>query len=945
MPTPIFQPYVPGVKETLEQKVKNLLNAYTENMQQLQWLMSHLDEKNVVRAKSVIADWVYAGDITANQINVTGGKIQDSQIDSADEWNADISSLQNFVDVIYPADINGLQSQIDGNITTWFYAYEPTLLNLPASDWATDEIKNNHLGDLFYDTSTGYAYRFALSGNYQWIRITDTDITTALANAAAAQDTADSKRRVFVAQPAPPYDVGDLWTQGSTGDLMKCKTQRLSGSYNSEDWELATRYTDDTALADFISGTYATNTNNLQSQIDGKIETYYTGTDPNTWAEGDRAKHTGDIWYNTTTKLLKRYNGTSNAWELIEDQKAIDAYANAAAAQDTADGKRRIFTSQPTVPYDIGDLWVQGSEGDIMVCQTPKTQGQSYDAGDWIKSSKYTDDSALESFVSGVYASDKASLQSQIDGNITSWFYDGEPTLLNQPASNWTTDAQKDVHLGDLYYDNLTGYAYRFRHTTVYEWFRITDTDVTLALANAAAAQDTADSKRRVFVAQPAPPYDVGDLWAGGAAADLKICVTAKTEGQSYAAGDWELATNAVAQDTLYNRVKITPTDGIQIFDESNVERYKAGDLGGGIYGMYLKNTQGIKTVSVTDNGNILNGINESVTYYIKNTQAHYVTTCPNANSNLIIFAKADGIAGTYTYIRYVDPGVSTPNISVTTTGSGTAGDPYYITVTLKHNGSAVTATAKEIAFAINYLDFVGHPNIWADLIANVNPSDGTGVVAAFGYQQLTGYSQGSDSNDGLTVDTPLLTLNRLWEIIPSEINDTVTIKYLTGHYNVSSGNTISSKYGTGKILFQPYTNSYVTIGNAEDGWDISQCTLSLISFSYMCIRGRMDIQYVNNFNVDHCKCYMASYLYNALSFSNVNSAIVESCSFTDYKTAIYSYLSTVLSNTNTGETQNPLGILSTYGLYARAGTIFKNGTQPVGGSANEFTDYGGEIR
>jgi hypothetical protein len=388
-----------------------------------------------------------------------------------------------------------------------------------------------------------------------------------------------------------------------------------------------------------------------------------------------------------------------------------------------------------------------------------------------------------------------------------------------------------------------------------------------------------------------------------------------------------------------YNHCTISQANGIQIFDELSNERYKAGYLGGGLYGMYLKNKQGIKTVNISSNGDILNGVNEPITYYIQNTQAYYITTCANANSNLIIFAKADGIAGSYCYIRYVNPGVSTASCSVATTGTGTSGDPYYITVTLKHSGAAITATANEVAYAINYLGGTsGHPNIWADLIANVTPSDGTGVVAAFGYQQLTGYSQGSDSNDGLTVDTPLLTLTKLWEIVPSEINDTVIIKYLTGHYTVSSGNTISKKYGTGKIIFQPYTNNYVTIGNATDGWDITQCTLSLISFSYVCIRGRMNISYINSFNLDNCKSYMGTPLYYALSFSYVNSATVSTCTFTDCKDIIYSYLSTVLSSANSGNANR-------YGLYARAGTICKNGTQPTGNTANEFVDYGGEIR
>lgn len=167
------------------------------------------------------------------------------------------TETQNFITATYPADKALIQAQIDGSITSWFYNYDPTLVNLPSSDWNTDILKNTHLGDLFYNTTTGYAYRFALvSTVYQWIKITDTDVTTALANASKAQDTADSKRRVFVTTPIPPYDIGDLWSGGTAGDLKKCVTAKTTGqTYNVADWGLATKYTDDTYANSLASQT------------------------------------------------------------------------------------------------------------------------------------------------------------------------------------------------------------------------------------------------------------------------------------------------------------------------------------------------------------------------------------------------------------------------------------------------------------------------------------------------------------------------------------------------------------------------------------------------------------------------------------------------------------------------------------------------------------------
>ena len=90
---------------------------------------------------------------------------------------------------------------------------------------------------------TGYAYRFMKDGNnYVWVKISDSDIEAALAEAQGAYDLADNKRRVFITTPVPPYDVGDLWAQGGSGDLMRCKTAKVSGqSYSANDWEYASK--------------------------------------------------------------------------------------------------------------------------------------------------------------------------------------------------------------------------------------------------------------------------------------------------------------------------------------------------------------------------------------------------------------------------------------------------------------------------------------------------------------------------------------------------------------------------------------------------------------------------------------------------------------------------------------------------------------------------------
>ena len=164
--------------------------------------------------------------------------------------SAAAKSLNDYADTV-TASLDDLQQQVDGQITTYFYDYKPTKNNAPANEWTTVEEMRRHAGDLFYNTSNGDAYRWAqYYGTWQWLEIVDTDVAAALAAAAAAQDTADSKRRVFTAQPVPPYDVGDLWAEENNGPLQVCITAKASGgAFAAADWTDAANYTAQAAEA------------------------------------------------------------------------------------------------------------------------------------------------------------------------------------------------------------------------------------------------------------------------------------------------------------------------------------------------------------------------------------------------------------------------------------------------------------------------------------------------------------------------------------------------------------------------------------------------------------------------------------------------------------------------------------------------------------------------
>ena len=290
----------------------------------------------------------------------------------------------------FNGDIENLQDQIDGNIATWFYDVDPDMSLPPVTDWDTDEKKDAHLGDIYYNTVKGYAWRFMKSGStYSWERITDTDVTKALADAAKAQDTADSKRRVFYNTPTVPYDAGDLWVQGSGGDILRCAQAKTStGSYDRNDWVLASKYTDDSALTTWIEGDFATIIQELEEGlVDAKIETYYQTTDPSIgWSDTQKSEHKGDLWYNSTASVQKYYRWSGTAWQELTATPPQAVF-------DNIDKKATIYTGTTTpINPDSGDLWFKGADEPIL----------TYVNNSWVEYNKYTDDTTAEQAIRDV---------------------------------------------------------------------------------------------------------------------------------------------------------------------------------------------------------------------------------------------------------------------------------------------------------------------------------------------------------------------------------------------------------------------------------------------------------------------------------------------------------------------------------------------------------------
>lgn len=370
---------------------------------------------------------------------------------------------------IYNDQIAEIQSQLDGAIQSWSGNAVPTLNNEPAVNWTTAGEKAEHVGDTYFVNSdagipeAGSYYRFEVNnGVYSWQLLTDSALTEALAQAAAAlaaaeeaQDTAEAsysavqtKGRIFVTQPTPPYNVGDLWFNNTNSVIKVCMTARESGSYVASDWVKRDKYIDEIDLETYLADSELIQS--LQNQLDKKAETYYQSSDPSIdWGIHPvgiaiagldtvgisgvlAAQHTGDLWYKTTDNTTWYFNG--NTWE--QQDVPEDVF-------DQIDGKAQVFVNEPYAPYHVGDLWFNSTTADIKTCIRERTT-TGFAETDWEKRNKYTDDTATNALREEVTSefqvqSDAISAKvSRTGGNNSTFGW-----TLNDSSHTWYSGSQE----------------------------------------------------------------------------------------------------------------------------------------------------------------------------------------------------------------------------------------------------------------------------------------------------------------------------------------------------------------------------------------------------------------------------------------------------------------------------------------------------------------------
>lgn len=486
--------------------------------------------------------------------------------------------------------IKDLQNQADGAIETWFYEGVPTpnnypstdkenkgdvlTYNIPGIDWYNEDINNynaikdsdkytdaekaaikikvreRHIGDLYYDQKTGYAYRFTRYDDdikpYRWNVISDSELTKILEAANRAQATADGKMKVYYGETKPTnYQAGDIWVNATlegkfNNDIARAVAK--NESFNADDWVLASRYSE--AIADIQKWTNEYETKfgilaeDVKNQKDQSIIVWYLEYEPTLgnlpasgWTKDEKSEHIGDIVYDI--KNNHSYRWTGSAWVQIKDADFNEAMKAAKDADNKASSKRRIFYSDttPTEPFDKGDLWIKQVDG--------KTETWVYDGTNWVKS----EDKDLADF-SAAINDELTGIKGQLDGKAETWYQNTNPR--DEKTGKWESGGTDKSHEGDIWYDTTDGTT---KYWTGSAWEKM---DIPKDVF------DTIDGKSSIFV----DSYDEAKAGTGAI-------------NKGYKERDlWILPANATVNGTAYYKGDmLTATSNNKKFDETNWEK------------------------------------------------------------------------------------------------------------------------------------------------------------------------------------------------------------------------------------------------------------------------------------------------------------------------------------------------------------------------------------
>ena len=464
-------------------------------------------------------------EITGDGIKITNGTITWGD----DGVNApEIKDISNLTESLNEVDL--YLEQLDGRIQTFSQTTDPSI------SWTTTDEKNKHIDDLWVNPNNGLTKQWT---GTTWKLVTDENL----------KNLASSKAQIFTSQPTTPYYAGDLWVQGSTGDIMHCKTTKTSGTFDSTNWVISSKYTNNDELYKFIDGDFADAMLDIGTKIDGKADTFYQSNSPHPEYTNiaDNATYNlwvGDMWYNPDNGETFMYqkeslgnNKYDYKWKFIDIPEEVF---------DKIDTKKSIYTSLPT-DYNINDMYIlevsRGSwkVGTILNATVDAKNQTTFNPSHWKENVRYTDDSYIENWIENDFEQTINDVKGQVDQRAQTWYMtDSE---MKAEVATWT---DKSIHVGDLWYKtdaDKNGKYHTYIYNSSYQWEEINGvpTDVF----------DMADGSCSLFVSKPTNGYRKNDMWildvdnkSGTNSTYPKYAkgtlLVAKNDNTSYLVSDWE---------------------------------------------------------------------------------------------------------------------------------------------------------------------------------------------------------------------------------------------------------------------------------------------------------------------------------------------------------------------------------------------------------------------
>lgn len=478
---------------------------------------------------TILGERILAGSIKTEALSTECKNYIETKISDGDSENKkailkEVTTSIEAMDGKITLSVSSLEQQLERKSGNWYGNYEPTSGNNPASAWTTDELRQEHERDLFFNTTTGHAYQYQKndSNEYGWVRVKDKDIE-------AAQSTAESALSKIEVQEG----------------LITAEVSRAKG----EEEKLRSAITlTETNILSTVSKTYTTQEmanklyanavqegqdaadqaeKNAKDDTDTKLKNYSTTVEMNSAINqaADSISLEVSKKYATTGQLEEKYTDAVKAGKTAADlaesnatktgqTAAANAEANATkAGQDAADQAEKnakadtdtkllnysttlemnsaIKQAADSISLEVSKTYtttvqveekykdaVKAGQTAAANAETNATKAGQTAADQAEKNAKADTDTKLKSYSTTEQmntaiklAVDNITLEvttvrqavSEKNGN----FYGSKiPTTSNEPASAWTTDDLKSLHVGDIYYDITTGYAYRYTYKT-----------------------------------------------------------------------------------------------------------------------------------------------------------------------------------------------------------------------------------------------------------------------------------------------------------------------------------------------------------------------------------------------------------------------------------------------------------------------------------------------